>query len=256
MPDTKKQVLELAASQVGYKETGKNHTKYSKYFDTTAWQFFNTKKDACGAEWCSIFVHWLFAQVFTPDTTRKMFGEPAPKNNSAAGVKYFWNYCKAKGLQTKTPAAGDIIFFNNFGHVGIIEKVDDKIHTIEGNKSNSVKRCSYSLKSTKISGFMRPKYTKTEDPKPKEESKDKKLVKASQDAKSHDKYYARTYTVTTDGRKLNLRDGAGTKYESLVQIPNGTKVQCFGFFTDNWLFVRCETSSKIYEGFCSKNYLK
>ena len=42
-------VLNTAKNEIGYKETGKNNTKYAKYFDTTAWQFFNTKKQ--GAEW-------------------------------------------------------------------------------------------------------------------------------------------------------------------------------------------------------------
>lgn len=36
--------IKLSQSQVGYAETGSNITKYSKYFDTTAWQWFNTKK--------------------------------------------------------------------------------------------------------------------------------------------------------------------------------------------------------------------
>ena len=266
MADIKKKILDLAASQVGYKEKGTNVTKYAKYFDTPikdggAWQFFNTHKQ--GAEWCSLFVHWLFCQVIGQSETRKMFGEPSPKNNCAAGVKYFWNYAKAKGLQTKTPTAGDIIFFNSFGHVGIIEKVDSKIHTIEGNKSNSVKRCTYALTSTKISGFIRPKYPKTEEKpktetKPKEEVKpaDKKLVKATEPAESHDRYYARSYKVTTSGKILNMRNGAGTNYSVMVEIPNKATVQCYGYFTGSWLYVRYETSSKVYEGFCNKSYLK
>ena len=48
----KSKVIELAQSQIGYKESGTNITKYATYFDTTAWQFLNTKKQ--GAEWCSL----------------------------------------------------------------------------------------------------------------------------------------------------------------------------------------------------------
>ena len=152
----KNKIIELARSQIGYKESGTNVTKYATYFDTTAWQFFNTKKQ--GAEWCSLFVHWLFCQQITPNEVRAMFGEPTPKNNCAAGVKYFWSYATKKGLQVKTPQAGDIIFLNDFGHVGIVESVDSQVHTIEGNKGNAVARGTYSKTSSKISGYIRIPY--------------------------------------------------------------------------------------------------
>lgn len=158
----KNKVIELAKSQIGYKESGTNVTKYATYFDTTAWQFFNTKKQ--GAEWCSLFVHWLFCQQITPNEVRAMFGEPTPKDNCAAGVKYFWSYATKKGLQVKTPQAGDIIFLNDFGHVGIVESVDSQVHTIEGNKGNTVARGTYSKTSSKISGYVRVPYS--EEPSP------------------------------------------------------------------------------------------
>ena len=70
----KSQVHSKFVSQIGYKETGTNITKYSTYFDTPkskggAWQFFNTKKQ--GAAWCAIFVIWVFCQILGPDKTRK-----------------------------------------------------------------------------------------------------------------------------------------------------------------------------------------
>ena len=38
-------VINLAQRQVGYKEEYINCTKYSRYFDVEAWQWFNTKKN-------------------------------------------------------------------------------------------------------------------------------------------------------------------------------------------------------------------
>ena len=49
----KEKILDLARSQIGYSEESGNRTKYAKYFDTEAWQWFNTKKQ--GTEWCAIW---------------------------------------------------------------------------------------------------------------------------------------------------------------------------------------------------------
>ena len=127
-------VLNLASRQVGYKEEYINCTKYSRYFDNEAWQWFNTKKNGnpskkvAGTEWCAIFVCWIFCQneIIGPKKARVFLGCPAPKYNCAAGA----------------------------------------YHTIEGNKSNQVKRCTYTKTSTTIYGIMRPAWSEIE---PKEE---------------------------------------------------------------------------------------
>ena len=155
----KEQILDLARSQIGYTEESGNKTKYAKYFDTEAWQWFNTKKQ--GAEWCAIFICWLFCQVMGPDPARTFLGCPAPKNNCAAGVKYLWSYMKDKGYKVDktTGQPGDVIFLNSNKHVGIIEEVrDGKYITIEGNKSNKVARGSYGISSSTVYGICRPAY--------------------------------------------------------------------------------------------------
>lgn len=155
----KEQILDLARSQIGYTEESGNKTKYAKYFDTEAWQWFNTKKQ--GAEWCAIWICWLFCQVMGPDPARTFLGCPSPKNNCAAGVKYLWSYMKDKGYKVdkKTGQPGDVIFLNSNKHVGIIEEVKDgKYITIEGNKSNKVARGSYGISSSTVYGICRPAY--------------------------------------------------------------------------------------------------
>lgn len=75
-------------------------------------------------------------------------------------------------------------------------------------------------------------------------------------AKSFNKAYAKTYTVTaSDG--LSLRSGANTSKAKLVTMPKGAKIQCYGYYTKEsdgtvWLYV-------VYNGivgFASKGYLK
>lgn len=155
----KEKILELAQSQLGYTEESGNKTKYARYFDTDAWQWFNTKKQ--GAEWCAIFICWLFCQVMGPDPARSFLGCPAPKNNCAAGVKYLNQYMTAKGYKVdkKSGQPGDVIFLNSNKHVGIIEKIEDgKYITIEGNKSNKVARGSYKIGASTVYAVCRPAY--------------------------------------------------------------------------------------------------
>jgi hypothetical protein len=81
------------------------------------------------------------------------------------------NYCptivswaKDKGIWGQRgsyqPKPGDAIMFDWGGdgtsdHIGIVEKVENgKVITIEGNSSNSVKRNSYDLGSSKVMGYV------------------------------------------------------------------------------------------------------
>ena len=156
-------MLDLLNDQVGVKETGINKTKYNRYFDVEAWQFFNTKKQ--GAEWCSIFVIWAFVQALLPiynnsfAKIRSWFGMPSPAQNEAAGCRQFWSYMSKKGwkVNKKEGKVLDIIFFGDCGHVGIITGVDsNNYYTVEGNKNNQVSACKYSKTNTYIYGIMRP----------------------------------------------------------------------------------------------------
>lgn len=161
------ELIKKAASQVGYKESSGNVTKYGAYFDAKppkgAWQFFNGKKN--GTEWCSLFVHWCYCQLEDPKKVRENMGEPSDgSKNCAAGVLYFYRYMEYKKriVNKKQGKAGDIIFLNTKkkpGHVGLIEKVSTLYyHTIEGNASNMVKRKKYLKISSKIFALGRYPY--------------------------------------------------------------------------------------------------
>lgn len=158
--------IKLAQSQVGYAETGVNQTKYARWFDNEAWQWFNTKKQ--GAEWCAIFILWCLCQNdvgIGKTKVRTWLGCPAPKDNCSAGVPFLWKYMVDKGYKVEKTKGrpGDIIFLNNNKHVGMIEKVENgKYHTIEGNKNNRVSRSSYSTTSSAIFGICHPAWEKVE----------------------------------------------------------------------------------------------
>ena len=73
-------------------------------------------------------------------------------------------------------------------------------------------------------------------------------------AKSRDTSLSGTYRVTASS--LNLRSRAGTSKPIITSMPNGAKVQCYGYYTEvsgtKWLAVVYGN----YTGYASAKYLK
>ena len=227
------QFIELAQSQVGYTETGENRTKYAEYFDKTIWQWFNTKKQS--SPWCSVWICWLFCQILGADKARAFLGLPSPKNNCAASCSHLWNYLKKLGWQVAKDAGqpGDIIFFNTkkaeCAHVGMIEAVDGKYHSIEGNKGDKVGRGVYSKSTSTVYGIMRPNWAEVDTtpapaPAPQPTPAPTPAPAPSSEA----------YKVKTNGSPLALRVAPNAKATLLAWMPNGSKVTVSGS-QDGWL---------------------
>ena len=146
--------------EIGYKETPNNINKYAKEYDSKYKGYWYGLKN--GAEWCSIFFSWLFLQ-FGVDTAKKILYQPV-KDNYGASCSYQYQYYAKNNAITDKPEKGLQIFFKNTKgkiiHTGLIIKVTaQKIYTIEGNKDNQVKKCTYNINSSKIFGFGIPDYT-------------------------------------------------------------------------------------------------
>ena len=117
---TKERLIEVALSQVGYKENppGSNKNKYGKAYGLD------------GEPWCMEFVWWCFKEAgFNVFTT-------------ASCTTMVERYKKAGQFTTYGIKPGDIVMFDFSGkkkiyqHVGIVEKVvDGWVYTIEGNTS-------------------------------------------------------------------------------------------------------------------------
>ena len=151
-------VVDLARSQIGYHESGTNITKYAKDFDEKWPNFYNTRKQ--GAEWCDIFVDWVFCTLWGPAEAMKMLYQPA--KSCGAGCKYSAGYYRQKNAFDKNAKVGDQIFFGRPGkenHTGIVVAVNDySVTTIEGNSSNCVKQHTYNKNDSSIAGYGHPKY--------------------------------------------------------------------------------------------------
>ena len=158
-PETPKQnpidvAISIADAEVGYREGSNNHTKYGDTMHEL--QPRNMDKNA---PWCDAFVDWVIYQ------TCKRFGygaEMAKKvlcgdfdDYTYASVALY----KKAGRWTQNAARGHQIFFGGSGHTGIVTSVSGGIvNTIEGNKGDAVRRCSYGIHSPSIIGYGRPKY--------------------------------------------------------------------------------------------------
>jgi hypothetical protein len=76
-------------------------------------------------------------------------------------------------------------------------------------------------------------------------------------AKSYSKDLVGIYEVSAT--KLNIRYGAGTNKDILTVIPKGTKVKCYGYYTDvldtKWFYIQFTYTNKQYTGYASSKYL-
>lgn len=172
------QIIDIANAEVGYLEKSKaayrqdptvlydktrgagsdNYTKYAKEMDDL--NVYNGIKQ--GYAWCNVFIDWIFVQSVGLDRARQLL------IGFSAGCTQDWNWLKSAGRIVTNPQRGDLIFFRNLSHIGIIEKVENgTIYTIEGNTSNAaelitnggqVAKKTYNIGSSAIYGYARPNY--------------------------------------------------------------------------------------------------
>lgn len=141
-------------------------------------------------------------------------------------------------------------------HVGLVTIVKGKtFHVTEGNKNNSVGDRIMQVNGKNIRGFITPKFS-TKAEKITSESVPTKAQRDKVDpARSFEKSYGKSYTVTASS--LNMRTGPNTTKKIIKVLPKGTKVRCYGYYTkigtSYWLLVK-DSDGDV--GYVSKNYLK
>lgn len=164
--DVVMRVIHIAEAEVGYKEKATNKDLNSKTANVGSGNYTKYGRDMHNvypktmdfpAAWCDAFVDWCFYSAFGKDIAPKMLCGTFDDYtvNSA-------NFYKKEGRWFTSPVLGDQIFFKNSNgicHTGIVCRVySNMVHTIEGNKNNEVKYCSYDLKDSYIAGYGRPRW--------------------------------------------------------------------------------------------------
>lgn len=146
-------LLKIASAEVGYHEGTNNKNKYGDELHK-----IQPRNMDINSPWCDAFVDWTVLQ------TCKAFGYGADMAREVLCGDFddytysSVNLYKKQGRWSNTPARGAQIFFGGSGHTGIVESVDSKVHTIEGNKSDQVKQCSYAPGDGNIIGYGMPRY--------------------------------------------------------------------------------------------------
>lgn len=141
--------VNVALSQVGVRENGNsnNSAEVNKY------RFGK----ANGNPWCASFVSYCYGQG-QGNNNKSTFGftesSQSIKNQAIKAGKYS---TKASGYK---PQVGDLAVWtydNNSGHVGIIASInnDGSFDVVEGNCDNKVQRCTRSMNTKDLNGFVR-----------------------------------------------------------------------------------------------------
>lgn len=141
-------IVQVALSQVGTKESGPNCVKYN----LEMW-------GKNGLPWCTTFVAWCARQAGIPQSY-------IVYTASASGMASWFvkngkfRKSAAQSLQSYTPIAGDIVFFSfNFStghisHAGVVTGHDaEYVYTVEGNYSSAVKKGKYKFNNSTIVGY-------------------------------------------------------------------------------------------------------
>lgn len=113
------------------------------------------------------FIDWCFVQALGVDRARELL------IGFSAGCTQDYNWFKSKGQIVSEPQVGDLVFFGDCDHIGIVENVDnERIYTIEGNTSNAaeliinggqVAKKSYLKTNNYIKAYARPKYDESSE---------------------------------------------------------------------------------------------
>lgn len=118
-----------------------------------------------GGAWCAMMVSTAIAEACgnSKEYAKKVMHGLWPY--TACNQLYDAAPAAYKGRRGSwTPARGDVIVFSSNGstreHTGMVEDCDGLyVYTIEGNKSNMCKRCTYKLTDSYIYGYVRPLYS-------------------------------------------------------------------------------------------------
>lgn len=121
--------LDIAASQVGVREVGRNRgPRVEEYLASVGLP--------PGNSWCAAFVHWCFQRA----ADELMLPPPLPKTG---GVHKLWRRIDV-GFKVPRPTVGSLFFHDSgggLGHVGFVAGVrGDEIDTIEGNTDDGGSR--------------------------------------------------------------------------------------------------------------------
>lgn len=190
--DQKTDVINLALSQLGYKEgwlagSGTSETKQINLTEYNRWFYGENKPDP----WCAIWVSFILRHAgVSKDVIPNFSACSEAASNLSKGIwgkdRGVWHDAYLNGKSNYTPQKGDIVFFSwqadfvphryyvkgvdnkkigQVNHTAIVledaKSPNDYVKCIEGNSSDSV--CIVNQNPRKIVGYFTPAYTTKEE---------------------------------------------------------------------------------------------
>ncbi|MDO4732455.1 MAG: CHAP domain-containing protein [Bacillota bacterium] len=146
--------LAVARRQIGYWEGANNANKYGDWYGMP------------GQPWCAMFVSWCARQAGLGQEVIPRFAYVP------YGLAFFRERKRYFPRGARIPSPGDLVFFGNSEHVGIVERVEKGVlFSIEGNttpqgessKGDGVYRKSRPLSSSWIQGYGQPAFPEEEE---------------------------------------------------------------------------------------------
>ncbi len=137
-------ILSVTAGEIGYQEQPGGYTKYGAWFGIP------------NGAWCAMFTSWCAEQCGLIQSGA------CPKLSVSNDIMNWFKNKNQWYAGGTTPPAGAYIVFDwdkdsIANHIGFVEYVEDgRVHTIEGNSSNRVRRNSYKLDDKRIMGYGIP----------------------------------------------------------------------------------------------------
>lgn len=194
----RKDIIGVAATQLGYREGSNNDTKYGDWYGLP------------NNPWCAMFVSWCANQAGIPTTILKKSSVASP-GSSYFDIDYY-------GASEYTPVPGDLFFTKSFSHVGLVYSVDGNyFYSLEGNSNGSGSNEGDGVVSIRrsISNYYYgvPEYGKGHTLMVQYHANGGKI-------QSNGKTYDQYKVLSTDG--INMRADAGTSYNVVTALPMNT----------------------------------
>lgn len=115
--DQRRDIIQVALTQVGYREGWNNDTKYGDWYGLP------------NHPWCAMFVSWCANQARIPTSVIKKAAIASPT---------YFGFSSYFTASARMPQSGDLFFKKGFTHVGLVYYVDGNyFYTVEGNTNNS-----------------------------------------------------------------------------------------------------------------------
>jgi hypothetical protein len=137
-------LIETARRELGTTQEFINKVKYNQ-------SYYGQNVSGKNFKWCAVFLWWCMQKNKVPK-------EVFPKVAHVFTLREWYRDRNRYFKRSSTPLRGDLVIFS-YSHIALVVKVTKtQIVTIEGNKSDAVRKLVHNRSESTIDGYCRPAY--------------------------------------------------------------------------------------------------